>query len=130
MTKQRHSEAANTQAQEPQHKPETLPTITHLQFLVLDLLTKASDGLSAQLLKDGVAGVSPDYGGPKFYQLMGRLAEVDFVEITSRDIAVADGTVTRSFYKVTPAGAAAWRITTEFYSSRQHLRNAMEKRRP
>ena len=130
MAKQRHSEAANTQTQEPQRKPETLPTITHLQFLVLDLLTKTRDGLSAQLLKDSVSGVSPDYGGPKFYQLMGRLAEVGLVEITSRDIAVAGGTVTRSFYQATPVGVAAWRVTTEFYTSRQNLRNAMEKRRP
>ncbi len=52
-----------------------LPEVTHLQFLLLDLILLQKNGISATELRDALASCGQVYQGPKFYQLMRRLED-------------------------------------------------------
>lgn len=104
-----------------------LPTLTHLQFLVLDVLTRRHEGASAQEVMDELSSFSADYRGPKFYQLMGRLADSHLITSWSQDFDAAGTTVTRTFYRIAPEGATAWRITCAFYESRFAIGKLLNK---
>jgi hypothetical protein len=110
-------------------KPTAFPSLTHLQFLVLDLLGSSPDPLPAQLISEGVGAFFPDYSGPKFYQLMARIAEAGLIEAKSRNLDVAGGTVTRSYYRSTPEGRRAWRVSLDFYATRQRIAKLLGKSR-
>jgi hypothetical protein len=106
------------QAEESPRQSVELPTLTHLQFLVLDLMGSQGDGTSAQQLQANLLALNVDQTGPKFYQLMKRLEEGGYVESSQTRIEVAGGEVQRTFYKITNAGTVAWRLTGEFYVAR------------
>ena len=63
--------------------------------------------------------------GPKFYQLMKRLEDGDFVQSAQQGIEVAGGEVQRTYYQITTSGEAAWRVTREFYASRMKARRVL-----
>ena len=84
-----------------------LPTITRLQFLDLDLLMSKREWLAAQYLKEGIVQVPTDYGGPKLYQLMGRLNKTYMVASEVRKIEAAGSTVARKCDKITTEGKSA-----------------------
>ena len=98
-----------------------LPDVTPLQFLVLDLLDTTGRPVSAHNLKKGIASVTPDYDGPKFYQLLSRMAVAGLVRIESRTIDVSGGTIERSFYEVTDTGRTTLSFTRHFYETRHSL---------
>lgn len=99
-------------------KQVTLPTLTHLQFLVLDVLASTSEGASSQEIQDAIASYGQDYRGPKFYQLMKRLERDKLLESWSQAFDVAGSEVTRTFYRATAAGLVSWRLTLQFYATR------------
>ena len=105
--------------------PITLPTITSLQFLVLDLLSHSDSPVSAHQLKLGLATWAQDYEGPKFYQLMGRLVRDQLVSSESKTIDTPGGSVERTFYTPTETGQEAGRLTRIFYTTRHQLRTAI-----
>ncbi|MFL5328559.1 MAG: hypothetical protein ACJ8C4_06560 [Gemmataceae bacterium] len=125
MAKRRGPDRPESESHPPS-RPQ-LPAVTHLQFLVLDYLARAAEGLGAKELSDRLAEYSDDYRGPKFYQLMGRLADAKLVEAGQRDFNVAGTIVTRTLYKIAPAGMAAWRVTAEFYRVRIALSRELGK---
>ena len=93
--------------------PRRIPAITHLQFLVLGLLRTAPQrgrDLRRQLARHGVRRT-----GPAFYQMMARLEDAGFIE-GEYDQKIVEGQIIKERrYTLTPAGAAAWSRTRDFY---------------
>ncbi len=121
MLKPRSPEASNDEP-EPQHVWTELPSLTALQFLVLDLLSSRTGSVSAFQLKQGLADVAPGYDGPKFYQLVGRMIRDGHLTAESRTINTDGGTVERTFYSSTESGCEALAVTREFYTTRHRMR--------
>ena len=90
-----------------------LPNVTHLQFLVLDVLVRRPEGTSATTLRDALSEYGEDREGPKFYQMMRRLERSDFVTSWSKQFNVGGGEVARTYYRATESGRISWRITLE-----------------
>lgn len=109
----------------PQHVATELPSLTALQFLVLDFLSSGTGPVSAYQLKQGLAEVAPGYDGPKFYQLMGRTVRDGLIAAESRKINTEGGTVERTFYASTKTGTEALVVTREFYTTRHRLHAAL-----
>ncbi len=92
---------------------KNLPSLTHLQFLVIGLLLEAPSAgrdLRSRLQEHGARK-----SGPAFYQLMSRLEDAELVD-GSYEQRVADGQKVRErHYRVTATGKTAWRASQEFY---------------
>lgn len=95
-----------------------LPKVTHLQFLVLDIVARRSEGLPAPELRAGLCVAGEDQQGPKFYQLMRRLEADGLLTSWNQPYIVAGGRISRTCYRVTEKGAAAHRVTLQFYETR------------
>ena len=120
MTNPRSPEASDDE-RKPQHVATEFPSLTVLQFLVLDLLSSGSGSVSAFQLKQGLSELAPGYDGPKFYQLMGRLVRDVLVTTESGTIRTEGGSVERTFYASTKSGREALVVTREFYTTRHRL---------
>ncbi|MBU0617178.1 MAG: hypothetical protein KKI02_05640 [Planctomycetes bacterium] len=90
-----------------------LPSLTHLQFLVLSIMggtEKSGHEIRALLARKGAPKT-----GPAFYQMMSRLEDSSMVH-GWYDLTVVDGqTVKERRYKVTGAGIEARQGTRDFY---------------
>ena len=113
----------------PQHK---LPRLTHLQFLVLDILVQESDGLSATQLRKMLEHYGESRQGPKFYQLMRRLEIEQQFRSRSRVFDVGGGQVRRTYYYATERGIAVVAQETFWTSTRLGFASQSEllSRRP
>jgi DNA-binding PadR family transcriptional regulator len=92
-----------------------MPDITHLQFLVLGMLRSAPQlgrHIRKELARHGVRR-----SAPAFYQMMGRLEEAELVDGEYDQKVVAGQIIKERRYTLTPAGAAAWNATRDFYLS-------------
>ena len=90
-----------------------LPSITHLQFLVLGCLLQ--DEQPGRVIRETIADYGVRRSGPAFYQMMARLERAKLVEGWYEQITVGDQAVTERRYRIRPAGARVWRETDEFY---------------
>jgi len=90
-----------------------LPTLTHLQFLVLGVLR--TDDQPGRVVRDVLAQYGVRRTGPAFYQLMGRLEKDRLVQGRYEPITVGDQTVTERWYTITPAGTRRWQAAQAFY---------------
>ena len=92
-----------------------LPSVTHLQYLVLDVI-RGREWSGREIRKSlKEHGISKSL--PAFYQLMSRLEDSGFVEgrYVQRD---EDGVMlTERFYRVTAEGSAAFAETYNFYAA-------------
>lgn len=93
-----------------------LPSITHLQFLVLSLV----DGQTrcGQSIRDQLSAVGAKKSDPAFYQLMARMEEAGLVLGRYETHVVAGQTIKERKYEILPAGHRAVREVLEFYASR------------
>jgi len=93
-----------------------IPSVTHLQFLVLDALStgeRAGRELRRLLAEHGVRRTAP-----AFYQMMARLEDAGMVE-GRYDQKVVDGQLLKERrYTILRAGARALADTHNFYLSR------------
>ena len=92
---------------------KNLPTLTHLQFLVIGLLLEtpsAGRDLRARLQEHGARK-----SGPAFYQLMARLEDGRLVEGSYEQRSVDGQKVRERHYRATGAGKTAWRASQDFY---------------
>jgi hypothetical protein len=124
----RQSPEANSDRAKPPEIPLSLPTLTPLQFLVLDLLSAGTQSASAHQLKQGVATLAQEYDGPKFYQLMGRLIRDQLVTAETRTISTSGGSVDRTFYTSTSQGLHALHRARLFYSTRHRLERTLSEK--
>ena len=102
-----------------------LPSLTPLQFLVLDFLAGSNTAVSAHQLMQGLRELSASYAGPKFYQLMGRLVRDGLVISESRTIATPAGQIERTFYGPTETGRRSLLLTRTFYETRHRLKETL-----
>jgi hypothetical protein len=116
MSPREHSETGLDGETSPE-RPR-LPEGTHLHFAVLDVLVHRVSGASATEVRESLRAYGEDRAGPKFYQMMGRIEQWGLVESWTKRFDVGGSEVSRTFYRVTPQGRAAWRLTLEFYALR------------
>lgn len=102
--------------------PAALPSVTHLQFLVLDLFRSTDVVVPAQQLMAVLQSLGVGTEGPKFYQLTKRMEQCGLIAAEKRRVDVAGGHVQRTFYRLKPSGVAAWRATAAFYETRRKLK--------
>jgi hypothetical protein len=104
---------------------KTLPSITHLQFLVLEALTDGQQtgrDLRALLAEYGVRN-----SAPAFYQMMGRLEDGDLVEGEYVGKVIKGQHVKERHYTLTKVGKRALSATRTFYVN--HLAAARRARK-
>lgn len=99
-----------------------LPKITHLQFLVLNIVRSHrlhADGLiSGRELRKAMKDQGVVKRGPSFYQLMRRLESGGLVRGQNKDHVIDDHKITVRKYRITSFGRQAIDDTWKFYRSR------------
>jgi DNA-binding PadR family transcriptional regulator len=90
-----------------------LPEITHLQFLVLGILMPGET--SGRKVRSALASYRVRRTAPAFYQLMARLEDAGLVDGRYEQKVVEGQLIKERRYRITPAGAAAFKETREFY---------------
>jgi DNA-binding PadR family transcriptional regulator len=94
-----------------------LPTLSHLQFAVLDAL--GARELKGRELRAELAKRDALKSAPAFYQLMSRLEQSKFVE-GEDEMTPAEGYALRERrYRITGVGERARRETLAFYAAAQ-----------
>lgn len=93
-----------------------VPDITHLQFLIIEIL----GGLDrpGREIRKKLAAEKVNKSGPAFYQLMARMEEAKLVKGEYRKIDIDGQAVQERWYKVTGAGLKARERTRDFYAER------------
>ena len=91
-----------------------LPSISHLQFLTLDILLRGEQPGRAIREEVGRFGVRQSLAA--FYQLMARLDRDGLVEGWYQQVTIAGQAVTERRYRLTATGRAAWLETRAFYT--------------
>jgi DNA-binding PadR family transcriptional regulator len=94
-------------------KAPALPSLTHLQFLVLGVLT--GDDRSGRTLREALGRHGVRRTAPAFYQLMARLERQRLVDGWYQPVAVGDQAVTERWYRITAPGRRAWDQARSFY---------------
>jgi DNA-binding PadR family transcriptional regulator len=94
---------------------DRVPTITHLQFLVLGTLVAGER--PGREIRDVIARFGVRRTAPAFYQMMARLERSRWVEGWYEQITVGDQAVTERRYRLRPAGARVWNEARAFYES-------------
>jgi DNA-binding PadR family transcriptional regulator len=91
-----------------------LPSLTHLQFIVLGALLgneRRGRDLRRELARHGVRR-----SAPAFYQMMARLEDAGWVD-GSYTQEIVDGQIIKERgYRITSAGQRAWTATRDFYA--------------
>lgn len=90
-----------------------LPSLTHLQFLVLGVLR--ADEQPGRVVRQALASHGVRRSGPAFYQLMARLERDGMVDGWYEQVTVGDQAVTERRYRITPEGARLWARAKSFY---------------
>ena len=93
-----------------------LPTITHLQFLVLEALTEAEQ--AGRDLRARLAAHAVKSSAPAFYQMMGRLEQAGMVEGWYEQKLVGGQNVKERRYRLAKPGLRALAETRAFYLGR------------
>jgi DNA-binding PadR family transcriptional regulator len=91
----------------------SLPSLTHLQFLVLGVLRH--DAQPGRNIRAALAEYGVRRSGPAFYQLMARLEKERLVDGWYEGITVGDQAVTERRYRITAAGSRRWNEARAFY---------------
>ena len=92
-----------------------IPSLTHLQFLVLGLLHDGEQ--PGRVLRETLAVHGARRTAPAFYQLMARLERDGLVEGRYEQITVNGQAVTERRYAITPSGARLRNEARDFYAA-------------
>jgi DNA-binding PadR family transcriptional regulator len=92
-----------------------IPTITHMQFLVLGLLREEEQ--PGRVIREALAAHGVRRSAPAFYQLMARLERDRLVDGWYEQVSAGDQAVTERRYRLRPAGARLWAEARDFYTS-------------
>jgi DNA-binding PadR family transcriptional regulator len=92
----------------------SLPTLTHLQFLVLGVLR--GDPQPGRVIRQVLETYGVRRTGPAFYQLMARLEREQLVEGWYEQVTVGDQAVTERRYRITADGTRRWVDAQRFYA--------------
>ncbi len=105
---------------------KSLPTITHLQFLMLEALSDAE--LAGRDLRELLAGFGVRNSAPAFYQMMARLEAADLVAGWYDQKLVGGQNVKERRYRLTQDGQRAVDATRSFYVARLASARALRKK--
>jgi len=89
------------------------PRLSHLQFLVVGLLSR--EALSGHEIRERLREFGVRKSGPGFYQLMSRLEESELVRGTYRQEVIEGQIIRERHYRITAGGARAWEASRRFY---------------
>jgi DNA-binding PadR family transcriptional regulator len=92
-----------------------LPTLSPLQFLALGAVL--ADAQPGRAIRDAAADYGVRSTAAAFYQMMARLERDGLVQGWYEPVVVGDQTVRERRYRITAAGARAWRQTRAFYEA-------------
>lgn len=92
-----------------------IPTITHLQFLVLGLLREREQ--PGRVIRETLAAHGVRRSAPAFYQLMARLERDRLVDGWYEQVSAGDQAVTERRYRLRPSGAKLWTEARDFYTT-------------
>jgi hypothetical protein len=98
---------------------DNLPPLTHLQFLVIDII--GTGEMSGKDLREALAEEKVWKTGPAFYQMMSRLEESKMVEGWYEQQIIEGQIIKERRYKVLGNGFAAHKRTKNFYAARRTL---------
>ncbi|MDB5357730.1 MAG: hypothetical protein JWN24_4183 [Phycisphaerales bacterium] len=94
-----------------------VPDITHLQFLVLEIL--GPQERSGRFVRDKLAANGEAKTQAAFYQIMARLEDARMVEGSYRPVKVGGHVVQERWYKITGVGRKSYGDTLDFYQRRE-----------
>lgn len=100
-----------------------LPSLTHLQFLVLGVLR--ADEQPGRVIRKVLASHGVRRSSPAFYQLMARLERAGLVDGWYEQVTVGDQAVTERRYRITAEGARLWARAKSFYDEVSALSSAV-----
>ncbi len=92
-----------------------LPSLTHLQFLVLGVLLTGEQ--SGRAIRRAIEEYGICRSAPAFYQMMARLERDGIVEGWYEQVKVGDQAVTERRYRATPAASKMWTQARAFYEA-------------
>ena len=92
-----------------------IPTISHLQFLALGLLTGGER--PGRVIREVAADFGARQSAAAFYQMMARMERDGLVDGAYEQIMVGDQAVTQRRYRITPPGSRAWSQARAFYEA-------------
>ncbi|MEW4563247.1 PadR family transcriptional regulator [Bremerella sp. JC770] len=93
-----------------------LPQITHLQFLILDLIRM--DDHSGRYIRERLREEGEKKSAPSFYQLMARLQDGGYVTGWYEAFNIDGQTIKERRYQLTPKGRRVLREVRKFYAER------------
>ena len=94
---------------------DKVPSLTHLQFLVLGTLVSSEQ--PGREIRRILQHYRVRSTSAAFYQMMARLERTRLVEGWYEQITVGDQAVTERRYRITAAGERLWSETQAFYQS-------------
>ena len=92
-----------------------LPRLSHLQFLVLGILTSGEQ--RGRDLRSRLADFGVRRSGPSFYQLMSRLEDASFVRGWYEQEIVEGQIIRERCYKIRAPGISAWKECRKFQTA-------------
>src|SRR4051812_39199052 len=95
--------------------PDSVPDLTHLQFLVLGVLHGGEQ--PGRVVRQALTEYGVRRTAAAFYQLMARLERDRLVTGHYGSIVVGDQSVMERRYRITATGAQLWTETRRFYHS-------------
>jgi DNA-binding PadR family transcriptional regulator len=104
---------------------QTLPPVTHLQFLVLEALADTEQ--AGRDLRDLLATYGIRRSAPAFYQMMARLESSKLVEGWYDQKVIAGQNVKERRYRITRSGERSLETTRSFYVARFSSGRAVPK---
>ncbi len=90
-----------------------VPEITHLQWLVLQILLDGEQ--NGEFVRNELAKFGIKKSLPAFYQLMARLEEASFVRGRYEQLVIDGQPVKKRRYRISAPGQRAWESTRDFY---------------
>jgi DNA-binding PadR family transcriptional regulator len=92
-----------------------MPPLTALQFIVLGTIEGSGDWTPGIELRSILKNRGLESSGPKFYQMMARLEDRGYVEVTHAQRVILDQYVSEARYRTTEAGRGALKQTHDFF---------------
>jgi DNA-binding PadR family transcriptional regulator len=92
-----------------------IPSLSHLQFLVLGALLSAEH--PGRTIRGATARFGVRQSGAAFYQMMARLERDGLVDGWYDQVTVGDQAVTERRYRITAKGKRAWSAVRAFYET-------------
>jgi DNA-binding PadR family transcriptional regulator len=106
----------------------SLPTLTHLQFLVIDCL--GAQEVTGRELRERLAKQGTELSGPAFYQMMSRLEESKLVEGWYNQKTLEGQVIRERQYRLTGDGVEAFNATLRFYNRQKPARRWLPGLKP